>query len=100
VSIARIFGLSSEAQAVETRSAAYVADAAYKRILSGPVVGDALFTAGGTGAGKTTAIRTSSQTTGLIPEAAVVYGSNFNSLEPARAKVTLALCLDRRWSAL
>jgi hypothetical protein len=143
VSIARISGLSSEAQAVETRtiemvgkgldvlvqeyrkrfgavvgtdlarelfaeytaslqsrlefalavqrSGAYVADAVYKRILSGPVVGDALFTAGGTGAGKTTAIRTSSQTKGLISEAAVVYDSNFNSLGSARAKVTLAL---------
>jgi hypothetical protein len=73
------------------RSAAYVADAVYERILSGPVVGDALFTAGGTGAGKTTAIRTSSQTKGLISEAAIVYDSNFNSLGSARAKVTLAL---------
>jgi hypothetical protein len=52
------------------------------------VGGDALFTAGGTGAGKTTAIRTNSQTRGLISEAAVVYDSNFNSLGSARAKVT------------
>jgi hypothetical protein len=73
------------------RSAAYVADEVYKRILSGPVLGDALFTAGGTGAGKTTAIRTSSQTSGLISEAAIVYDSNFNSLSSAKAKVTLAL---------
>jgi hypothetical protein len=73
------------------RSAAYVADAVYERILSGSVIGDALLTAGGTGAGKTTAIRTSSQTKGLISEAAIVYDSNFNSLGSARAKVTLAL---------
>jgi hypothetical protein len=73
------------------RSAAYVADEVYKRILSGPGLGDALFTAGGTGAGKTTAIRTSSQTSGLISEAAIVYDSNFNSLSSAKAKVTLAL---------
>jgi len=33
------------------RSAAHVADEVYRRILSGPVLGDALFTAGGTGAG-------------------------------------------------
>jgi hypothetical protein len=32
------------------RSAAHVADAVYERILSAPVIGDALFTAGGTGA--------------------------------------------------
>jgi hypothetical protein len=73
------------------RSAAYVADVVYQRILSRPVVGDALFTAGGTGAGKTTAIRTNSQTSGLISEAAIVYDSNFNSLRSARAKMTLAL---------
>jgi hypothetical protein len=73
------------------RSASYVADEVYKRILSGPVMGNALFTAGGTGAGKTTAIRTSSQTSGLISGAAVVYDSNFNSLSSAKAKVTLAL---------
>ena len=73
------------------RSAAYVADEVYKRILSAPVLGDALFTAGGTGVGKTTAIRTSSQTSGLISEAAVVYDSNFSSLSSAKAKVTLAL---------
>jgi hypothetical protein len=73
------------------RSAAHVADAVYERILSAPVARDALFTAGGTGAGKTTAIRTSSQTKGLISEAAIVYDSNFNSLASVRAKVTLAL---------
>jgi hypothetical protein len=73
------------------RSAAYVADEVYKRILSGPVLGDALFTAGGTGAGKTTAIRTSSQTSGLISGAAIIYDSNFNSLSSAKAKVMLAL---------
>ena len=73
------------------RSAAYVADEVYQRILSDPVLGDALFTAGGTGAGKTTAIRTSSQTKGLISEAAIVYDSNFNSLPSAKAKLTLAL---------
>jgi hypothetical protein len=73
------------------RSAAYVADEVYKRILSGPVLGDALFTAGGTGAGKTTAIRTSSQTSSLISGAAIIYDSNFNSLSSAKTKVTLAL---------
>jgi len=73
------------------RSAAHVVDAVYERILSAPVIGDALFTAGGTGAGKTTAIRTSSKTSGLISKAAIVYDSNFNSLASARAKVTLAL---------
>jgi hypothetical protein len=73
------------------RSASHVADEVFGRILSAPVFGDALFTAGGTGAGKTTAIRTSSQTRSLISEAAIVYDSNFNSLASARAKVTMAL---------
>jgi hypothetical protein len=76
---------------VVQRSAARVADEVFSRIVSGPRVGDALFTAGGTGAGKTTAIRTSSRTEGLIASAAVIYDSNFNSFASAKAKVDLAL---------
>lgn len=64
------------------RSTAYVADAVYERILSGPVAGDALFTAGGTGAGKTTAIRTSSQPKGLISEAVMLIAKD-KSVKPS-----------------
>lgn len=73
------------------RSAARTADEVFNRIVSGTRIGDALFTAGGTGAGKTTAIRTSTQTEGLIASAAVIYDSNFNSFGSAKAKVELAL---------
>jgi hypothetical protein len=73
------------------RSSAHVADQVFARILAEPCTGDALFTAGGTGAGKTTAIRTSTQTQSLIGSAAVVCDSNFNSFASAKAKVELAL---------
>ena len=50
-----------------------------------------LFTAGGTGAGKTTAIRFTRETEGLLTHARVIYDSNFNSLPSARGKVELAI---------
>ena len=73
------------------RSAAHIADQVFTNILLEPCTGDALFTAGGTGSGKTTAIRTSTETQGLIASAAIVYDSNFNSVASARAKVERAL---------
>jgi hypothetical protein len=51
----------------------------------------ALFTAGGTGAGKTTSIRSTRQAAGLLTNARIIYDSNFNSLGTAKAKVELAI---------
>ena len=51
----------------------------------------ALFTAGGTGAGKTTSIRSTGQTAGLLTHARIIYDSNFNSLGSEKAKVELAI---------
>lgn len=63
----------------------------FAEILSEPGHGMVLFTAGGTGAGKTTAIRSTRETEGLLTRARVIYDSNFNSLPSARGKVELAM---------
>ena len=73
------------------RSASKVADEVFAEILSEPGHGMVLFTAGGTGAGKTTAIRFTRETEGLLTHARVIYDSNFNSLPSARGKVELAI---------
>lgn len=73
------------------RSAARVADSAFAQILSERGSGMVLFTAGGTGAGKTTSIRSTEQTAGLLASARIIYDSNFNSLGSAKAKVELAI---------
>lgn len=73
------------------RSAAKTADNVFAQILSEPGLGMALFTAGGTGAGKTTSIRSTDQTASLLSNARVIYDSNFNSLGSAKAKVELAI---------
>jgi hypothetical protein len=73
------------------RSAAKVADAVFARIVSESNDGRALFTAGGTGAGKTTAIRSNADANGLIANARIIYDSNFNSVASAKAKVNLAI---------
>ena len=78
------------------RSAAHIADQVFTRILSEPRTGDALFTAGGTGSGKTTAIRTTAQTQGLIASAAIIYDSNLNSFGSAKAKLELTLAAGLR----
>jgi hypothetical protein len=78
------------------RSAAHIADQVFTRILSEPRTGDALFTAGGTGSGKTTAIRTTTQTQGLIASAAIIYDSNLNSFGSAKAKLELTLAAGLR----
>ncbi len=73
------------------RCAARIADGTFAQILSERGSGMALFTAGGTGAGKTTSIRSSEQTAGLLTNARIIYDSNFNSLGSAKAKVELAI---------
>lgn len=73
------------------RSAARIADKVFAQILSEPGDGMALFTAGGTGAGKTTSILSTRQTAGLLANARIIYDSNFNSLGSAKAKVELAI---------
>jgi len=78
------------------RSAAHIADQVFTRILSERRTGDALFTAGGTGSGKTTAIRTTTQTQGLIASAAIIYDSNLNSFGSAKAKLELTLAAGLR----
>lgn len=55
-----------------------------------PVV---LFTAGGTGAGKTTGLKTLRETGGLNPE--IIYDTNMTNFESSRAKVEQALDAGR-----
>lgn len=73
------------------KAAAKVADKTFAQILAERGSGMALFTAGGTGAGKTTSIRSTGQTAGLLANARIIYDSNFNSLASAKAKVESAI---------
>ncbi len=73
------------------KAAARVADKTFAQIISERGSGMALFTAGGTGAGKTTAIRSTGQTAGLLTHARIIYDSNFNSLGSSKGKVDLAI---------
>lgn len=72
-------------------SAACLADMVFHDIVQEEMGGDALFTAGGTGAGKTSAILQNAETGQGMAGARVIYDSNFNSLKSALAKVELAL---------
>jgi hypothetical protein len=77
------------------KPAAYLADRVFEQIVSEETPGAALFTAGGTGAGKTDAINKFSQTSELMGRAHVVYDSNFNSEKSAFLKVDAALSAGR-----
>ena len=73
------------------RSAASLADLVFRQIVEEESGGGALFTAGGTGAGKTSAILRNSNGAQAVAGARVIYDSNFNSFDSAMGKVELAL---------
>ena len=73
------------------RSAGCLADMVFSEIVQEESGGNALFTAGGTGAGKTSAILQNTETGQALAGARVIYDSNFNSFKSALAKVELAL---------
>lgn len=77
------------------KSAAHVADSVFERaVVEGigrseqPI---AVFTAGGTGAGKTSSIQANTTTNDVLNEAQLVYDSNLNSFNSAKQKVDFAL---------
>lgn len=73
------------------RSAAVVADEVFRVLVTESGGGAALFTAGGTGAGKTTSIMRDGTSKALLEAAAVIYDSNLNSENSAKAKIQMAL---------
>jgi len=76
------------------RSAARLADMVFEQIVQEESGGVALFTAGGTGAGKTSAILRNAESSQAMAGARVIYDSNFNSFKSALAKVELALKVE------
>jgi hypothetical protein len=72
-------------------SAARIADLVFATIVGEESGGGALFTAGGTGAGKTSAILLDAARNDNLSDARVIFDSNFNSLKSALAKVSAAL---------
>lgn len=79
-------------------SAAAVADQVFHEIVQEDSGGEALFTAGGTGAGKTSAILANAETGQAMAGARIIYDSNFNSLKSSLARVELALKANVRSS--
>jgi hypothetical protein len=77
------------------KSAAYLADQVFAEMVVEDRPGAALFTAGGTGAGKSSAISSFSETSQFMSRAHIVYDSNFNSEKGAFAKVDAALTANR-----
>jgi hypothetical protein len=73
------------------RPASALADLVLEKILSETDGGCALFTAGGTGAGKTTSIVNNIDTFEVLQGASIVFDSNFNSPKPCKRRVDLAL---------
>jgi hypothetical protein len=73
------------------RAAAKLADAVYEQILAETEGGSAVFTAGGTGAGKTTSIQRNVETSSALERANVIYDSNLSSFKTAKGKVEMAL---------
>jgi hypothetical protein len=71
------------------RSAAAVGDAVFKQILQESNGGSALFTAGGTGAGKTVSITQNAAANASYQSASVIYDGNFNSFDSSNEKVPL-----------
>jgi hypothetical protein len=73
------------------RPAAALADAVFDQIVSERNGGLALFTAGGTGAGKTTSIMRNGVTNAAFHGASVICDGNFNSPKPSTSKVESVL---------
>jgi hypothetical protein len=73
------------------RSAASVADMVFDKILSESSNGPVLFTAGGTGSGKTTAILSNIETNEVFQNATVIFDGNFNSFKSSKERVDKAL---------
>lgn len=73
------------------RSASRVASAVFAQVLSERGKGMVLFTAGGTGVGKTTAIRSQAGQESLLTHARVIYDSNFHRFESASRRVEMAI---------
>ncbi len=74
------------------RSAAAVADAVFKQIVEESTEGGrAIFTAGGTGAGKTVSIARNGAATVALQTATVIFDGSFNSYDSSKHKVDLAL---------
>jgi hypothetical protein len=63
----------------------------FKEIVNEGSGGAALFTAGGTGAGKTSALLRTMEGDESLSDARVIYDSNFNSLTSSLAKIESAL---------
>jgi hypothetical protein len=73
------------------KSAAFIADAVFQRLLDESNGGSALFTAGGTGAGKTTSLMRDGAGQRALEGATVIYDGNFNSFESSKHKIDQAL---------
>ena len=73
------------------RAAAGLADLVFEQIVSESSHGLALFTGGGTGAGKTTSIMRNGAATAAFHGAAVVFDGNFNSFKPSKSKLEFVL---------
>jgi hypothetical protein len=73
------------------RAASALADMVFDHILEATQGGSALFTAGGTGAGKTTSILQSIDSVEVFQGASVIFDGNFNSFKSSKDKVDKAL---------
>lgn len=73
------------------RPAAALADLVYESIISELSGGIALFTGGGTGAGKTTSIFYDGQIKNMFRQASIIFDGNFNSFKSSKGKIDLAL---------
>jgi hypothetical protein len=73
------------------RPSALLADLVFGRIVSEIDGGSSLFTAGGTGAGKTTSILRDGTTKEVFNCSRVIFDGNLNSFKPARAKIEAVL---------
>ncbi len=82
------------------KSAASLADMVYETILAEERGGAALFTAGGTGAGKTSAILRNMERTESMFGTRVIYDSNFNSFKSSLKKIELALAVGCKVSVI
>jgi hypothetical protein len=73
------------------RSASVVADAVFAQILEESHGGSALFTAGGTGAGKTSSILAEGVAQQALQDATVIFDGNLNSYHSSKTKIEMAL---------
>jgi hypothetical protein len=73
------------------RTAAALADMVFEQIVSELSGGIAFFTAGGTGAGKTTSILRHGKTRDIFNSANIIIDGNLNSFKPSEAKIEAVL---------